>query len=224
MRKILIVIFLIVFQISAQSQISKMFFVSGGMSILTDVLTTSSSLDNKGAYSLSYQHLQVNLVSLNVLGRMNIANLGENATISLSTAPTVGVGMAYALFDSGTWYSFGSSIPGFIEINFGAASRYACKKDLGFVLGAGYEYNIYPIWAYRISDTQLAVNEFKKDWSQMVFEAGIRYYNKKNRVNEINFKLGYGEKGKEFINFEGNTEKEKQTMSFRLSFLRILNY
>jgi hypothetical protein len=206
-----------------------MFFFSGGMSILTDVITSSSSIatltNSQGAtYSESYQHFQWNYASFMLSGRMNIANLGESSTLSISATPTIGLGMAYSILNTGSWYSVGSTIPAFIEYNFGTASRFQAKNDYGFVVGVGYEYNIYPLFAYAVSETDLTPQEFQKKWNQLAFELGLRYWNDKNRVNEINFKLGYGSNGKEFTNFENKTEKEKQAMSFRLSFLRILNY
>ena len=224
MRKFLFFIAFLLFGIIVNAQISKMFFVSGGISLLSDVVITPGKIDSKPGYDMDYQHIQLNYTTLLMSGRMNVVNLGESSTISLNVVPAISIGMAYKVFDGGSWYSFGANVPAFVEYNFGTASRYQAKNDYGFVLGAGYEYNIYPIVAYPVSQTEITTSEYQKIWKQPVFEFGFRHYNKKNRVKEVNFKVGYGDKGKEFTNFDGNTKNEKQAMSFRLSFLRILNY
>lgn len=224
MRRIIffILVFLSFENVNAQN--SQLFFVSGGLSIATDVIVTPNKFEDMNGYSLNYQHLQLNYTTLLGNGRMNIVPLGSSSSISIAAVPSIGFGMAYEVFDGGSWYSLGASIPAFIEFNYGNASQYNATQDFGFVLGVGYEYNIYPLIAYPVSETHLEVQEFQKQWKQPVFELGLRYYNKKNRAKEINFKLGYGDKGKDFIIFGGNTETSKQAMSFRVSFIRFFNY
>lgn len=224
MRRIFLVILLFISFVNVYSQISRIFFLSGGLSIATDVLVTDSKFEEMNGYSLNYQHLQLNYTTLLLNGRMNVLHFGNAASISISTVPSIGFGMAYEIYDGGTWYSLGASVPAFFECNFGNASQYDALQDIGVVVGVGYEYNMYPIIAYPVSETQLQMSDYRKIWSQPVVELGLRYYNKKNRVKEVNFKLGYGDKGKDFIIFGGNTETAKQSMSFRLSFIRFFNY
>jgi len=224
MRRLIYVILIQLGFVSLHAQNSQLFFISGGLSIATDVLITESKLEEMNGYSMNYQHLQLNYTTLMLNGRMNIISIGESASLSVSTIPSVGFGMAYEIFDGGSWYSLGASVPAFVEFNFGNASQYNAVQDFGVVVGVGYEYNVYPLLAYPVSETQIEAHEYRKIWSQPVFECGLRYYNKKNRVKEVNFKLGYGDKGKDFIIFGGNTELSKQVLSFRISFIRFFNY
>jgi hypothetical protein len=224
MRRYLLVILFFFSLENLNAQISHLFFVSGGVSIATDVIITDSKFQDMNGYSLNYQHLQWNYTTLMLDGRMNLFTIGNSSSVSISTIPSVGFGMAYEIYDGGTWYSLGAGVPAFLEYNFGNASQYNALQNFGFVVGLGYEYHIYPLIAYPVSETHLNVSEFRKIWSQPVFELGLRYYNKKNRAKEVNFKLGYGDKGKDFIIFGGNTENAKQTMSFRVAFVRFFNY
>lgn len=194
------------------------------MSILTDVHISGTSIQITGGDSTSYQHMQLNYVSGHMAARMNVLHISENSSISLHIKPKIGVGVSYEVFDGGSWYNVGGSFPLFIECNFGLASRSKSLKNNGFVFGGGIEYFIWPLFAYPLTEVPITLEEYKKSWVTYVFESGFRYLNEKNIAKEINFTVGIGEDAKDFITFEGNLEKEKRPISFRLSFSRLINY
>jgi len=226
MRKILFLVLFIAFCSSANAQISKMFFGTIGMSILSDINVSSSTLitDETTNFSTTYQHLQWNYVSFHVGGRMNIANLSDNAGLSIRTIPTIGIGVAYSVFDGGSWYSTDLTIPLFLELNLGLTSRYSAPGIRGMVVGVGIEQHMAPLYAYAISETNIEYTDYQKSWATPVCEVGYRYMNDKNIVKEINLKAGLGQEGKDFVNFDSDYKKEKRPISVRLSFSRILNY
>lgn len=225
MKKLILGICLCILSNFVYSQISRIFYSSYGFSVLTDMHISSSPIvakhfEGKDFYT-SYQHFQFNLASFYVGGRMNIANITDNATLSLHTKPTVGFGLAYEIFDGGNWYSSGVSIPVLLEYNYGIASRYKTLKYSGFFVGGGVEYFMYPLVGFSLSDTDVRMNEYQKKWISLVFSGGFRYMNDKNITKEINFSVGIGQDAKEFITFEDNLEKEKRPFSVKISFSRI---
>ena|SRR5690554_3334580 len=229
MKKIILLFFVIIYTYSGYSQISKIFYTSYGMSLLSDFHISSSPLTtlvggDDEVYYTSYQHMQFNFVSFQLAQRVNVLPLTEDMTVSIHLKPTIAYGVAYQVFDGGTWYNFECDVPVFLEYNYGLVSRYSSTKDFGIVVGVGVAYTMSPFFGYSVSSVDIPLEDYKNSWFSMVGEVGYRYLNDKNNIKEINFSFGIGQDAKEFITFEGDLEKEKRPVSYRLSFLRILNY
>ena len=137
MRKKLLIIILFLYSNFLFAQISQIFFASYGMSILTDAHISGSSIHINGVDSTSYQHMQFNYFSVHFAGRMNLLHISENISLSLHVKPKVGFGVSYEVFDGGSWYNVGASVPLFFECNYGLASRSKSLKN------NGYNKNIY---------------------------------------------------------------------------------
>ncbi|MFO7868230.1 MAG: hypothetical protein R6U95_02905 [Bacteroidales bacterium] len=229
MKKIIIFILLSIFCMQSHAQISNWFFSSVGMSLVTDFHISSSDLQTKTPeygeeYVTSYQHMQFNFVSFHFGQRVNLIPISSDMSVSLQVKPKIAYGVAYEVFDGGSWYNFEFQAPIFLEYNYGIVSQYGSKKNVGFVVGAGVAYTMSPMYGYSVSADNVTLEEYKKSWLTVVGELGFRYINKKNIVKEIFFTYGMGKDAKEFINFDGELQKEKQPFSCQLSFSRIINY
>ena len=227
LQKTIVIVFVILFCKAGYSQFPQIFFGSQGFTVITDVHISSSPLTNyynsetNTNFYTSYQHLQINFFHFHLGGRMNVLHLGESSSFSLRTKPSLGGGVAYQIFDGGTWYSLGASLPLIFEFNYGRGAQYNSPNNRGFFIGAGAEYSVYPLVGYAISETSLSAKEFRKNWISMLFTVGYRHINEKNVTKEINFSFGIGKDAKEFITFGGDLEKEKQPFSVKVSFSRI---
>lgn len=231
MKKIFIIVFFSVMCISVHAQVARFAFFSAGFSFLTDLhVTPSNLLDTTDATyggtpcQESFQSVQWNFVSGIFSVRCMLIPMTENSSFSLSASPTISVGAIYPVHNLGSRYGMNVTIPAYIEFNYGAASRYVASKDWGVTLGIGGEYYLGPLLSYALSDSEYENSDFMQSTFSPSCKLGFRYWSKKNKVNEIILKLGFGKKGKEFYTFGKQLSTESRPMHIGLSFLRILNY
>ena len=228
MKKHLLVVLFLFFGYVSMSQSSRFVFVSGGFSFLTDVNMTefnwNDTVPNKdGNVGESFQTLQWNFVSGMLSTRFMLIPLTVNSSLSVSVTPTVNIGAIYSTRGVGSRYGLNASVPMFLELNIGAASRHIASKDWGLVLGAGVEYCFSPIVSYELADMDYTNKQFQRSWWLPMGKIGYRYWSKKNKVNEIILKVGFGEKQEDFYNFD-KFIKQYKPIHIGLSFLKIINY
>lgn len=230
MKKIIITIVLFLSCFCASAQFSRFMFFSAGYSFLTDVAVSHSNLADvhDEEYNVdcqeSFQSVQWNFMSGMVSARMMLLPLTMNSSISLSATPTLHAGVIIPVHNLGSRYGVNIAVPVFAELNIGAAARYISSADLGFVIGVGFEYACSPLLSYALTDTDYTDEDFRTSWILPTIKLGLRHWSKKNRVKEINLKLGFGEKGKEFRTFGKEISNEYRNLHFGISFLQILNY
>ena len=214
----------------ASAQLSRFVFFSAGFSFLTDMAVSESAIvdtfDTKLNHECqeSFQSVQWNFVSGMVGARMMVLPLTMNSSITVSATPTVNIGAIYPVHDLGSRYGMNVTVPVFAELNIGAAARYISSADMGFVFGLGFEYFCSPLISYALTDVDYDNEDFMKSWILPTAKVGFRYWSKKNKVKEINLKVGIGEKGKEFYTFDSVIFKEYRPIHIGLSFMKILNY
>ena len=229
MKKIILLCSIVLMSYCASAQLARMIFVSGGFSFLTDAYMSTTNLkpDDRNPNvkaEESYQYLQWNFVSGIFSTRMMLVPLTTNSSISISASPTVSIGAIYPVHNLGSRYGMNAEVPVYLELNFGAASRYIASKDWGLCLGAGIEYFVSPLCSYDFSDTGYNNSDFMKTWILPSCKVAYRYWSKKNKVNEVILRVGFGEKSEDFYTFDEQTSKQYRPMHVGLSFLKILNY
>ncbi|MBO7055157.1 MAG: hypothetical protein J6W37_07220 [Bacteroidales bacterium] len=229
MKKIVLLLSLLVATICVSAQSARVIFISGGFSFLTDGYMSMTNLkpddrNTKVKAEESYQYLQWNFVSGILAARITLIPITLNSSISVSAAPTISVGAIYPVHNLGSRYGLNAEVPVYLELNLGAASRYVASKDWGLCFGAGIEYFASPLCSYDFSDTGYNNSDFMKTWILPSCKIGYRYWSKKNKVNEVILRVGFGEKSEDFYTFDEQTSKQYRPMHVGLSFLKILNY
>ena len=230
MKKIILLCSIVLMSYCASAQLARVFFISGGFSFLTDAYMSTTNLkpDNTNPKVLtaeeSFQYFQWNFFSGILSARMMLAPLTVNSSISVSASPTLSAGAIYPVHNLGSRYGLNAVIPVYAELNIGAAARYISSKDWGLCLGAGFEYFASPLCSYDFSDTGYNNSDFMKTWILPSCKVAYRYWSKKNKVNEVILRVGFGEKSEDFYTFDEQTSKQYRPMHVGLSFLKIINY
>lgn len=230
MKKLFLIVSILSCCILASAQSSRFVFFSAGWSLLTDVTISEFNWNpnavvdgNTAEPGESFQTVQWNFMSGLVSARFLLIPLSSKATIGVSATPTGSLGAIYSTRNLGSRYGLNFSMPLLLEFNYGAACRYSAMNDHGFVVGAGVEYLYSPIVAYELSKSDFDTKDFRKSWFMPMIKVGYRYWSKRNKVKEINLKVGIGEKQEDFYNF-GKIIKAYRPLHIGLSFMKILNY
>ncbi|MCQ2605781.1 MAG: hypothetical protein MJ204_04465 [Bacteroidales bacterium] len=230
MRKFIAVLLLICGSLLATAQSSRFVFFSAGWSLLTDVTvsdfnwrTDTVVVDGNPSAGESFQTVQWNLMSGMVSARFLLVPICDKVTIGVSATPTISLSAIYSTQSLGSRYGANFSVPLLLELNCGAACRYSAMNDRGFVIGAGVEYLYTPIASYELSKTSYTNKDFQNSWFMPMVKVGYRYWSKRNKVKEINLKVGMCEKQEDFYNF-GKIIKAYRPVHVGLSFMKILNY
>jgi len=107
--------------------------------------------------------------------RYNIKEPNDDRSLGISATPALGFILTYeegvGLFN----------LPFQLEYAFGAGSTYSSSADKGGYIGGGFE----------ISRLPLIYDGEKTTWVQPVLSTGLRYWNRKNRMREVNLKFGF---------------------------------
>lgn len=224
-RKIYFLLFLFVASMyGVFAQNTQFFYASRGLSLASEVIITAGKVVPVSSFEDNYQQFHINMVAFHTPLRVNIIPISESAVLSFSLHPTIGAGVSYAFFETGSWYSLGGSLPVYLDFNYGLASRYFAPQSYGIACGVGYEYSAYPLVCLPISYNDIPPKDMRKTWTQLSSYIAFRFYNSTKRVKEINFRVGIGDKGKEFITFGNYLQKEKLTCSFKLSYITFINF
>lgn len=147
--------------------------------------------------------------------RYNLKELSEDAAISLSATPALGVYTSITNNGGGIGHF---NLPLTLGWEYGAGSTYNSAKSTGTFFRAGWEYTAAPLAAV----TSQSRVESKKSWGALSLQSGIRYYNKKNRMRELNVKYARGASGVGESN-QGVVE-DRRAWGIRLAWVFILNY
>ncbi len=230
MKKIVACILLICSSMFVSAQSSRFVFFSAGWNLLTDMTISEFNWrsdvvvdGNTAEPGESFQTVQWNLMSGMVSARFLLIPISEKVTIGVSATPTVSLGAIYSIRSLGSRYGANFSMPLLLELNCGAACRYSAMNDRGFVIGAGIEYLYTPIASYELSKMSFTNKDFQNSWFMPMVKVGYRYWSKRNKVKEINLKVGMCEKQEDFYNF-GKIIKAYRPIHVGLSFMKILNY
>jgi hypothetical protein len=147
--------------------------------------------------------------------RYNVKELSEDAAISISATPALGVYSSISGNESGIGHF---NLPITLGWEYGAGSTYNSAKSTGTFVRAGWEFTRAPLAAL----TSNAEVESKKSWGALSLQSGIRYYNKKNRMRELNVKYARGASGVG-ENSQG-VVVDRRAWGIRLAWVFILNY
>jgi hypothetical protein len=148
--------------------------------------------------------------------RYNLKELSSDAAISLSASPALG--FYTSLNDDGSGGIGHINLPIALGWEYGAGSTYNSAKSTGTFIRAGWEYTSAPLFSPDGDES----SDLKKSWGALSLQSGIRYYNKKNRMREINLKYFRGGSG--LTEDSNNTLVERRAWGFRMTWVFILNY
>lgn len=125
-------------------------------------------------------------VSFMYEGRYNITEPSENMAISIKAKPTISIAFADEGF--GGFY-----IPIGIGLELGNGSTYKTTQNMGFTFTAGYSLNFIPLFGGESSDIASTYGvETSSSWGSPFIATGVRFWNKKNKLREINVLYGFG--------------------------------
>lgn len=175
-KHLLLLIFLLIAFVS-MSQSSRFVFLSSGFSFLTDVNMSEPNwndtvINDEGEKGESFQTLQWNFVSLMFSTRFMLIPITLNSSLSVSATPTIHFGAIYSTEGLGSRYGTNVTVPMFLELNIGAASRHVASKDWGFVIGRCAEYCYSPLASYDLSNMNYTNKQFQKSWWQPMVKMG----------------------------------------------------
>jgi len=201
-------------------------YFSFGISVYSDYISgnpikvpvyDSAHEFNAGIYQIS-QVQTFNLATFSYAIRYNIYSFNINNSLSLSVP--IALGLNSVKFSDGSRGFLSLSVPCMLQYNAGAASNFSTPKWKGWMLGAGAEFNVFPLVAkdeYAYIDQAQTVKSYipNHQWIQPAIEIAYRWINIDQNTREINFKFGYGVSQK---------EKSIDTFSAKLTYLFFINY
>jgi len=134
--------------------------------------------------------------------RYNLIQFTSRTSISISTAPSIGVGLT--IVDEQdihqiTPYADGSyNIPLFLEFNYGNGATHNSFDNYGLFAFAGVEYtglllqNNLGNGAWMDAYGNFYTADFVNQWIEPIIGLGVRYKNRRNVEREIFVKYGFG--------------------------------
>jgi hypothetical protein len=138
--------------------------------------------------------------------RYNVKELSDDAVISLSATPAFGLYTEVSDNQSGVGHI---NLPIALGWEYGAGSTYNSAKSKGTFIRAGWEFTHAPLFGFE----EIENRDIKKSWGALSLQTGLRYYNRKNRMRELNLKYA-----------RGSSEFERQAWAIRFAWVFILNY
>jgi len=151
--------------------------------------------------------------------RYNVHEMNENLSLGLSATPDLGLSVG----EYGLGYF---NLPFQVELGFGAGATYNSSSDAGGYVGFGIEMNKLSIIDLSgPADPNENVAKPKNFWVQPLISGGYRYWNKKNKMKEVNFKLGFGAKSDKIpVTSTTSSNVKYPVITVRLSWVSFLNY
>jgi len=225
---------------STRDQMADVFFLALTTSTYTDLIISNLTYNtiatgntdingNPTFASIPFQSVQYNIVSFGIEPRFNLKEFDENASLSVSTPISLGIGSTYAVDDQVVRGAegFGSiQVPLLLKINLGNGSTYKTQKDFGFNIGAGLEFNKIGIINAN------GPNPYNKAFVLPCFTSGVVFMRGSSPM-EVNFKYGMGKLRTQDIDFQGEPlvdnvgipyKRTTRGQSIKLSFIYLLNY
>lgn len=144
--------------------------------------------------------------------RLNVLEPSDNLAVSASVAPALGVNFSEIGIGS-------INVPLTVNLDFGAGATYHTTHNAGGTFGLGVEYNKIGL----IPTGDVAADDYQTSWVQPVVIAGVRYWNRKNNLREINFKFGMGD-ARDYREYDDEALTTRRSITARLSFIKFLNY
>lgn len=128
-------------------------------------------------------------VSLMYEGRYNLTEPSENMAISIKAKPTISISFSTGDEDGGFG---GFYVPIGVGLELGNGSTYKTTQNMGFTFTAGYSLNFIPLFGGENPDAVTYGVETSSSWGSPFIAAGVRFWNKKNKLREINVLYGFG--------------------------------
>ncbi len=154
---------------SSQSVNAQKFFIGYGLSIYTDFAFLSPTEDLGFESSNSFG---VSILSLSAEMKYNLHEFNSETALSIAASPRIGA-MQFNDFEG-----FGNfSIPVYAQMDFGNLSTFDSKKDVGFGIGVGYQYDAFNLF----SGEGFSVGS-------LALRGGVRYFNRNNKAREVAIK------------------------------------
>jgi len=225
----LIIIICASFIVSAQS-FKDQFFSSIGFSPFLDFGASPAQVEgpfpdasnNGNPVTLVYQADWSFAPAFIYEARYNLTEPSENMAISVKATPTL----------SGAFSDLGGIafyFPVGIGLETGNGSTYQTSANTGFSITAGYSLNFpYLLPLSQVKDEADLYNvKVKSSFGCPYIALGIRYWNKKNKLREINIRYGFGPSGDSFPagNISSNSVRDvKGSYILRVSWMKYINY
>jgi len=203
--------------VSAQDT-KKRFIHSMGCSLVADYMAAPATVFMKDGYEEFIDQFEgLNLMTVMYNCRFNLVEFSDELALSANVIPAMGL-----------FIPFNDDVKGLGSVNFpvllgfetGAGSTYGSSASLGAFVRFGYEWTKAPL----IPETEdYPEIKLESSWTQPVAQAGMRFWNKHNMLNEINVKYGFGAKAPEGF-YSLNSGEPSRAMSVRISWLFFINY
>lgn len=148
--------------------------------------------------------------------RYNVKELSDDAVISLSATPAIGLYTDVSSDASGIGHI---NLPIALGWEYGAGSTYNSAKSMGTFIRAGWEYTNAPLFGFEETNVDI-----KRSWGALSLQTGLRYYNRKNRMRELNLKYASGPSGLAPTDGNNSVPVEKRAWAIRFAWVFILNY
>ena len=163
------------------------------------------------AYTEYHIDQSFSLFTIVYTARLNVLEPSDNFALSANVVPALGIAFSEAGYGS-------INVPLTINADFGAGATYHTTRDVGGTFGVGLEYNKIGLISKEGVDSA-----FKTSWMQPVVTTGVRYWNKKNKMREINLKFGMGG-AQDYREYQSDDLTSRRSLTARVVFISFLNY
>jgi hypothetical protein len=198
------------------------FIHSIGCSFLADYMAAPATVFTKdetvGPYEEFIDQYQgITIFTLIYNCRFNVVELTDELALSANAIPGIGMFVPFN-GDAKGWGSV--NIPLMVGFETGAGSTYASTAGLGAFIRYGIEWTKAPLI---VTADEYSEVKLESSWVQPVVQAGMRFWNKQNRLQELSIKYGFGAKVPEG-DYSLNSDEPHRAMSIRISWLMFVNY
>lgn len=160
------------------------------------VIPNSALLNNDSEIkSRSAQYQTMQLLSFSYSVRANIYRIDDDRSLSLNLPLCLGLSSVKCVDGSRGFLSL--SVPLMLEYNVGTASNFSTLQWKGWMVGAGAEFNVFPLVSnekYIDVPANEVATVYKPShwWIQPATEIAYRWINTDQNTREINLKFGCG--------------------------------
>ena len=224
---------------SSEKSVTEKTFHALGTSVYLDIFNgpirekKNTITDPFGNTSTNFDYTRVTGYSYFTLiyhYRYNIREMGNDAAFAISAMPSLGLFAGQSIPVS-NYGSIPVSLSGCLNapvmagLHFGAAATNTSTGTMGFFLGAGYEYNMAPMFFARTALNK----DIQTKWLNPCVAIGFRYEGNSSfgNLQEVNLKFGFGLVGRDIKspnNLGGSSFVFSAPATIRLSYFTYLNY
>ncbi len=183
------------------------------------VYNPSSGVVDTALYA--FQEQGISLITLIYRLRFNLYEPQSDFAFGISATP------AFGLTNSQHGKGF-FNLPILAEIEWGAGATYNSSKDVGGFLGVGLEINKLDVIPMKRVDEPFPIEmqSVKNFWKEFVIAAGYRFWNKNNKLTDVNFKLGIGSKNDPTyaLAYNKNDLNIIPPLTIRIAFIRFIKF